>query len=153
MFRKHFRFKRLVLGFAFAAVLVPVAPAGAVSLSTFVDGGPAPVSNVTASSSEIRSEHARSVATLTALQADGLRLTAMAQRYQQLQPSVAFSERSYGVPGPDPSLVPQLAVSTSSTFDWTDAGVGASSAIGAALLLAAAIILMRRRQHTGLTTA
>jgi hypothetical protein len=154
MFRKHFRFKRLVLGFAFAAVLVPVAPAGAVSLSTFVDGGPAPVSNVTASSSEIRSEHARSVATLTALQADGLRLTAMAQRYQQLQPREAFSERSYGVPGPDPSLVPQvITASTSSSFDWTDAGIGASTVFVAALLLGIGIALTRRNQHAGLTSA
>jgi hypothetical protein len=172
MFRKHFRFKRMVLGLAFAAVAVPVAPAGAASLSTFVDGGPAPVSNVTVSSSqpsylryhevgvpvatgpEIRSENARRVATVTALQADGLRLTAMAERYQQLQPSVAFSERSYGVPGPDPSLVPQvITASTSSSFDWTDAGIGASMAFAAALLLGIGIALTRRHQHTGLTSA
>jgi hypothetical protein len=102
---------------------------------------------------EIRSENAQSVSTVTGLQADGLRYTAMAQRYQELQPRVAFSERSFGVPGPDPSLVPQLAVSTSSGFDWTDAGLGASTAFGAVLLLGLGIVLVRRNQHSGLTSA
>jgi hypothetical protein len=172
MFRRHFRFKRMVLGLAFAAVVVPVSSASAASLSTFVDGGPAPVSNVTVASytpsylryhevgfpvgtgPNIRSENAQSVATVTPLQADGLRWEAMAQRYQQLQPSVAFSERSYGVPGPDPSLVPQVSMaSTASGFDWTDAGIGASTVFGVALLLGIGIALMRRNQHTGLTSA
>ena len=170
MFRKHFRFKRLVLGLAFAALAVPVAPAGAVS-SILVDGGPAPVSNTAVASSspsylryhevgfpvaagpDIRSEHAQSTSTLTGLQADGLRLTAMAQRYQQLQPSVAFSERSYGVPGPDPSLVPQVITTSSSSFDWTDAGIGASTGLAVALLAGIGIILSRRSHRTGLTTA
>jgi hypothetical protein len=171
MFRKHFRFRRMVLGLAFAAFVVPVSPALGASLSTFVDGGPAPVSNVTVSSyqpsylryhevgvpvgtgPEIRSEHALSTSTVTPLQADGLRYTAMAQRYQQLQPSEAISERSFGVPGPDPSLVPQLTVSSSTSFDWTDAGIGASTAFGVALLLAMGIVLFRRSQHSGLTSA
>src|SRR5438309_7258112 len=42
MFRKHFRFKRLALGLAFAALAVPATSASAAS--TFVDGGPVPVS-------------------------------------------------------------------------------------------------------------
>ena len=153
MFRKHFRFRRLVLGLAFAAVAVPVAPAGAASLSTFVDGGPAPVSYAVGAARNIRSEHSQSTATLTALQADGLRLTAMAQRYQQLQPSVAFSERSYGVPGPDPSLAPQMIATTSSRFDWTDAGIGASTGLVAALLAGIGILVSRRSQQTRLTSA
>jgi len=171
MFRKHFRFKRTVLGLAFATMLVPVAPAGAVSLSTFVDGGPAPVSNTTVTSyqpsylryhevgvpvatgPQIRSENSLTAATITPLQADGLRWTAMAQRYEQLQPTVATSERSNGVQGPDPSLVPQVALATSNGFDWTDAGVGASTAFAAALLLGIGIVLMRRNQGTGLTSA
>ena len=37
MFRKHLRIRRVVLGLAFAAVVVPVAPAGAVT--TFIDNG------------------------------------------------------------------------------------------------------------------
>jgi len=172
MFRRHFRFKRAVLGLAFATMLVPVAPAGAASLSTFVDGGPAPVSNATVTSyqpsylryhevgapvaagPQIRSEHSRTTATITPLQADGLRWTAMAKFYEQRQqPSVAISERSNGVPGPDPSLVPQVALSTSNGFDWTDAGVGASTVFAAALLLGIGFLLTRRHQGTGLTSA
>jgi hypothetical protein len=171
MFRKHFRIKRAVLGLAFATALVPVAPAGAATLSTFVDGGPAPVSYTPVTSYQpsylryhevggpigaalqVRSEHSATQATITPLQADGLRWTAMARFYAQQQPAAAISERSNGVQGPDPSLVPQTVLSTSNGFDWTDAGVGASTAFGAALLLGIGIVLSRRRQDTGLTSA
>jgi hypothetical protein len=77
----------------------------------------------------------------------------MAQRYGQLQPSVVVSERSNGVKGPDPSLVPQVILSTSSSFDWQDAGIGASTVFAAALLLGIGIVLTRRNQGTGLTSA
>lgn len=152
MFRKHFRFRRMVLGLAFASIAVPVSSAAAAGQgnSIFVDGGPAPVSAATV---EIRSENARATSTMTGLQADGLRYTAMAERYQQLQPTVAVSERSNGIKGPDPSLVPQLALSTSNSFDWRDAGLGASTVFAAALLLGIGIVLTRRHQHTGLTSA
>jgi hypothetical protein len=171
MIRKHFKFRRMVLGLAFAAFVVPVSPALGASLSTFVDGGPAPVSNATVTSytpsylryhevggpvatgPEIRSENALRASAVTALQADGLRWTAMAQRYQQMQPTVAISERSGGVKGPDPSLVPQVIVSSSSSFDWQDAGLGASTVFGVALLLGIGIVLIRRNQHNGLTSA
>src|SRR6476659_2217181 len=192
MFRKHLRVRRMILGLAFASMLVPVAPAGAASLSTFVDNGRVapktdsgivlsvppsylryhqvgvPVASNTLTAEGKRflamaqatryqpqqsaavSEH--SARTITPLQADGLRWTAMARFYEQNQPSVAISERSNGVKGPDPSLVPQVVLSTSSGFDWTDAGVGASTAFAAALLLGIAIVLTRRRQHQGLTS-
>jgi len=171
MLRKHFRFKRMVLGLAFAVVAVPVAPAAAASLSTYIDGGRALVSITpvtshqpsylryhevgvpVATGPEIRSENAQATSTMTALQADGLRYTAMAQRYEQLRPSVAVSERSNGIKGPDPSLVPQIAASTSNSFDWRDAGLGASTVFAAALLLGIGIVLTRRNQHTGLTSA
>ena len=58
----------------------------------------------------------------------------MANAYNAQQANLATSERSYGVPGPDPSLVPQVVSSTSRGFDWRDAGIGASSAFGIALL-------------------
>jgi hypothetical protein len=141
----------MVLGLAFASIAVPVSSAAAAGgNSIFVDGGPAPVSAPTV---EIRSENARATSTMTGLQADGLRYTAMAERYQQLQPTVAVSERSNGIKGPDPSLVPQLASSTSNSFDWRDAGLGASTVFAAALLLGIGIVLTRRHQHTGLTSA
>lgn len=79
MIRKHFRFKRFALGLAFAAVAIPVAPAGAVGLSTYVDGGRAlvgttPITSYTpsylryhevgvpvAAGAQARSEHSASV--------------------------------------------------------------------------------------------
>jgi hypothetical protein len=191
MFRKHFRIRRrLFVGLAFAALVAPTAAQAQTGL--FVDGGPAPVSNVTVSSytpsylryhqvgvpvasntltpetkrflamaqatryqqqSAAISEH--SAPTITPLQADGMRWTAMAKRYQELQGTAALSERSNGVKGPDPSLVPQVAesTSTSNSFDWTDAGIGASTAIAAALLLGIALLVTRRNQHSGLTSA
>jgi hypothetical protein len=170
MFRKSFRFRRrLFVGLAFAALAAPAAAQA--QSGVFVDGGPVPVSNVTVSSyqpsylryhevgapvaagPQIRSERSATEATITPLQADGLRWTAMARLYEQQQPTAAISERSNGVKGPDPSLVPQVVLSTSSGFDWTDAGVGASTVFGAALLLGIAIVLTRRRQHQGLTSA
>lgn len=189
MFRKHFRFRRrLFVGLAFAALVAPTAAQAQTGL--FVDGGPAPVSNVTVSSyapsylryhqvggpvasntltpetkrflamaqatryqqsSTAISEH--SAKTITPLQADGMRWTAMGKRYQELQGTAAISERSNGVKGPDPSLVPQVALSTSNGFDWSDAGIGASTVFAAALLLGIAIFLTRRNQHSGLTSA
>src|SRR5439155_1995341 len=60
MMRKHFRIRRIVIGLAFAAIVAPAAQAQ----TYYVDGGPAPVSYV------------------TPLQADGMRLQAMANAYQ-----------------------------------------------------------------------
>jgi hypothetical protein len=191
MFRKHFRFRRRIfVGLAFAALVAPTAAQAQTGF--FVDGGPAPVSNVTVSSyqpsylryhqvgvpvataqltpetkrflamaqatrvvssPQITSENSKTVATITPLQADGMRWTAMAKRYQELQGTAAISERSNGVKGPDPSLVPQVVLSTSNSFDWKDAGIGASTAFAAALLLGIALFITRRGQHSGLTNA
>jgi hypothetical protein len=146
MIRKHFRIRRLVIGLAFAALAAPTAA----SAQYFVDGGTVPVSHAS-TAAQIRTEH--SASTITPLQADGLRWQAMAARYQALQAQQATSERSNGVPGPNPSLVPQAAASTSSSFDWRDAGIGASSAFAVALILVIGVALVRRNQHTGLTQA
>jgi hypothetical protein len=147
MFRKHFRIRRRVfVGLAFAALAVPAAAQA--QTGVFVDGGPVPVSTPQVSSynalyqryhavggpvgSQIRSEHNQS-ATITPLQADGLRWQAMARFYQSQRPT-------------------QVA-STSNSFDWKDAGVGASTVFAAALLIGIAIVLTRRHQHSGLTSA
>jgi hypothetical protein len=149
MIRKHFRIRRIVVGLAFAALAAPTA-AQARTVGYFVDYGPAPVSHAS-SSTQIRSEH--SASTITPLQADGLRWQAMANIYARQQAQQATSERSNGVAGPNPSLVPQLAVSTSNSFDWGDAGIGASTAFGVALILVIGVALLRRNQHAGLTQA
>ena len=166
MIRKHFRFKRFALGLAFAAVALPVAPAGAVGLSTYVDGGRTLASTTPVTSTQpsylryhevgapvaagpiAESQRSR----ITPLQADGLRWQAMARFYKAQQQNQAISERSNGVKGPDPSLVPQVVLSTSNGFDWRDAGIGASTVFAAALLLGIALVLTRRH-HTGLTSA
>ena len=161
MIRKRRRFKGLVLGLAFAALAIP-ATSGAVT-GYLVDGGPAPVSHLTVSHPTVVSpsylryhEAGAAVATVTPLQADGMRWQAMADAYRQTN-NVAMSERSNGVAGPDPSLVPVLASSTSSGFDWQDAGIGAAGAFGVALLLLTAVALARRSRsdldHSGLTSA
>jgi hypothetical protein len=147
MFRKHFRIRRrLFVGLAFAALAVPTAAQA--QSGVFVDGGPVPVSIPQGSSynalyqryhavggpigSQIRSVHSQS-ATITPLQADGLRWQAMARFYQSQQPT--------------------QVVSTSNSFDWKDAGIGASTVFAAALLIGIALVLTRRHQHTGLTSA
>jgi hypothetical protein len=189
MFRKHFRFKRFALGLAFAAVALPVAPAGAVGLSTYVDGGRALVSTNHGSNYVVpaRSEHSASVGA-TELQrffafakatqpqptnaiaqfykqqqeqmsqaisdlSNSVKGPAQFYKQQQEQMSQAISDLSNGVKGPDPSLVPQTVLSTSSGFDWKDAGIGASTVLATALLLGIALIVTRRHHHTGLTSA
>jgi hypothetical protein len=77
----------------------------------------------------------------------------MARAYERNQTTAAISERSNGVKGPDPSLVPQVVLSSSDGFDWKDAGVGASTVFAAALLLGIAILFTRRSHHSGLTSA
>jgi hypothetical protein len=80
------------------------------------------------------------------------RFLAMARATQPSVTTQVISERSNGVQGPDPSLVPVTIAATSGGFDWSDAGIGASTAFGVALLLVLAVAL-GRRQHTGLTSA
>ena len=130
MIRKHFRFKRLVIGLAFAAFAAPAAQAA----SYYVDGGPVPVSQ-SSTALQIRSEHSLGTPTLTAL-----------------QQSAAISERSFGVPGPSPSYSPVLVSSRSDGFNWQDAGIGASVAFAIALLLVTAVAL-GRRNRSGLASA
>jgi hypothetical protein len=172
MFRKHLRFRRrFFVGLAFAALAAPTAAQAQTGL--MVDGGIAPANHGSGYVVPARSEHSASVGatelqrffafakatqpqpTITPLQADGMRWNAISQFYkqQQEQMSQAISERSSGVKGPDPSLVPQTVLSTSSGFDWKDAGIGASTVLATALLLGIALIVTRRHHHTGLTSA
>ena len=84
--------------------------------------------------------------TITPLQADGMRLNAIAQAYKE---SVASKTAA------QPAKAVQSAASTS--FNWSDAGVGASIAFGVALLLTLSVAIGRRRHtrtdRTGLASA
>jgi hypothetical protein len=168
MFRKHLRLRRRIfVGLAFAALTAPAAAQAQTGF--FVDGGPAPVSNVAVSSyqpSYLRYHEVgapvaagpqavseRSYTVGSQLTAETKRMLAMAQATRYVPTSAAISERSNGVAGPDPSLVPQIALATSSGFDWSDAGIGASTVLAAALLLGIALFFTRRNQHSGLTSA
>jgi hypothetical protein len=168
MFRKHLRFRRRIfVGLAFAALAAPAAAQA--QSGVFVDGGPVPVSIVTVSSNQPsylkyhevgapvaagpQAKSERSYSAGAQLTPETKRFLAMAQATRSQQTAAAISERSNGVKGPDPSLVPQVVLSTSSGFDWSDAGIGASTAFAAALLLGIGIYLTRRNQHSGLTSA
>lgn len=97
-------------------------------------------------------------------QAYAARMQAMADRYQSMAggKTTVRSENSFGAPGPSaggaqgPVAVKTASVSSSSGFDWNDAGIGAAVAFGIALLLVAAVAIGRRyRSHhgTGLASA
>ena len=169
MFRKlRFR-RRIFVGLAFAALAAPAAAQA--QTGVFIDNGRvAPVSNSiklsappsylryhevgapVAAGPQARSE--RSYRVGAQLTPETKRFLAMAQATRVQQPaSQAISERSNGVSGPDPTLVPQVVLSTSSGFDWSDAGIGASTVFAAALLLGIALFFTRRNQHSGLTSA
>jgi hypothetical protein len=195
MIRKHFRFRRYVLGLAFAAAVI--APAAAQAYSGVTTDGPAtgvqqtdarhaallnkqtvaPASPVSPQPTGIGQQayaarmqamadaYARMKAQPTALgqQAYGQRLQAMADRYASIGQGPVRSENSFGAPGPSaggaqgPVAVKTASASSSSGFDWSDAGIGAAGAFGIALLLVTAVALSRRyRSHpdgTGLASA
>jgi hypothetical protein len=152
MIRKHFRLKKIALGLAFAALVVAPTAQARVAL---VDGHPAPVS-YTAVAHPIASEISVQSG-VPQLQVEGLRWQAMADAYQAQSP--VRSENSFGAPGPSlaGATGPQVVAAASTTsdgFNWSDAGIGASVAFGAALMLLMAVVLGRRfrSRPTGLAS-
>jgi hypothetical protein len=153
MIRKHFRLKRIALGLAFAAVVVVPTAQARVAL---VDGHAAPVSYTAVAHQPIASEISVQSG-VSQLQVEGLRWQAMADAYQAQSP--VRSENSFGAPGPSlaGATGPQVLAAASTTsdgFNWSDAGIGASVAFGAALMLLMAVILGRRfrSRPTGLAS-
>ena len=151
MIRKHFRLKKIALGLAFAAVVVPSAQA-----TVLLDGHPAPVSYTAVEHQPIASEISVQ-APVSQLQVEGLRWQAMANAYQAQSP--VRSENSFGAPGPSlaGATGPQVVAAASTTsdgFNWSDAGIGALVAFGTALMLLMAVVLGRRFRHrpTGLAS-
>jgi hypothetical protein len=153
MIRKHFRLKRIALGLAFAAVVAAPTAQARVAL---VDGHAAPVSSAAVERQPIASEISVQSG-VPQLQVEGLRWQAMADAYQAQSP--VRSENSFGAPGPSlaGATGPQVVAAASTTsdgFNWSDAGIGASVAFGAALMLLMAVILGRRfrSRPTGLAS-
>jgi hypothetical protein len=189
MIRKHFRLKRIALGLAFAAVVVPTAqakvilpgnpapaytPAAHQQIASEISvqspgsqlGGtaikltgaalvnaPAPVSQAVAQrpvASEISVQ-----SPVSQVQVEGLRWQAMARQYEN-RPGITAAgaalsnakHTAYPVP------VTQAHAATSDGFNWSDAGIGALVAFGAALMLLTAFVLTRRNRSgpTGLAS-
>jgi type IV pilus biogenesis protein CpaD/CtpE len=160
MIRKHFRFRRYVLGLAFAAVLVAPAAAQAYS-GAFTDGPATGVQQTDARHAALLNKQNVAPASPLSAQPTGIgqqayaaRLQAMADRYQSMGQSTVRSENSFGAPGPSaggaqgPVVVKTASASSSSGFDWNDAGIGAAVAFGIAVLLVTAVALGRRYRHT-----
>lgn len=149
MIRKHFRLKKIALGLAFAAVAVPTAQA---SVPVLLDGHPAPVSYSSVTHQPIASE--MSVQSVSQLQVEGLRWQAMAKAYEN-SPGItaAGAALSNAKHSAYPVSVAQTTTS-SDGFNWSDAGIGASVAFGAALMLLMAVVLGRRfrSRPTGLAS-
>jgi len=141
MIRKHFRFKRMILGlavgFAIAAVTAPVVSAMRVDGAT---GGAQASSGKygTLDPWAYNVIHRSTQATV-----------APAGKYGQLDPwAYTVIHRS------SPAVV---TARTANGFNWSDAGIGASVSFGAALLLLTAVALGRRYRsrfdRSGLATS
>jgi hypothetical protein len=168
MIRKQFRFKRLALGLAFAAVLaavlVPTAAAKSVgyemssqptitplqadglrwqAMAAFYKNASRP-----AVASEISVQ-----STITPLQADGLRYQAMAKFYKDNTPGITAAGTAIANQQHNAYRVPLTASSAGSDgFNWSDAGIGASAVFAGLLVLLTAVGLGRRHRSRGLAS-
>jgi hypothetical protein len=136
MIRKHFRFTRFALGLAIAAVAAPAAHATPVSLS----GG------VTPTLSQLQTEASRvygSQGDIPTSSLHGGSTPTMAQLEQQAAQYRARLD----------ATTPQVTASGSEEFQWTDAGIGASVTLGAALLLLTCVGLGSRYRSRSHNTA
>ena len=148
MIRKHFRLKRIALGLAFAAVVVPTAQA-----KVLLPGSPAPAYTPVAHQ-QIASEISVQ-SPVSQVQVEGLRWQAMARQYEN-RPGItaAGAALSNAKHTAYPAPVTQARAATSDGFNWSDAGIGALVAFGAALMLLTAFVLTRRNRSgpTGLAS-
>ena len=148
MIRKHFRLKKIALGLAFAAVVVPTAQA-----KVILPGNPAPA-YTPAAQQPIASEISVQ-SPVSQLKVEGLRWMAMAKQYEN-QPGITAAGAALSNARHDAYSAPviQTQTATSDGFNWSDAGVGALVAFGAALMLVTAFVLSRRHRSgpTGLAS-
>ena len=150
MIRKHFRLKRIALGLAFAAVVAAPTAQARVAL---VDGHAAPISYTAVSHQRIASEISVQSG-VPQLQVEGLRWQAMAKAYEN-SPGITAAGAALSNAKHTAYPVSVVQSTTSSEpFNWSDAGIGASIAFGAALMLLMAVVLGRRfrSRPTGLAS-
>jgi hypothetical protein len=133
MIRKHFRLKRIALGLAFAAIAAPVAQATPYGGSVSSSQKDQAVLSTEVSSYEVVGGR-----------------TILPGGMTMASSSLIRSENSFGAPGPSAAGAtgPQHVISStsSSTFDWTDASLGAAAAFAMVLLLLTAVGLGRRNR-------
>lgn len=149
MIRKHFRLKKIALGLAFAALVVAPTAQARVAL---VDGHAAPISYTAVDRQPIASEISVQSG-VPQLQVEGLRWQAMAKAYEN-SPGITAAGAALSNAKHNAYPVSVVQTTTSDGFNWSDAGVGASVAFGAALMLLLAVVLGRRfrSRPTGLAS-
>ena len=152
MIRKHFRLKRIALGLALAtAVVAPTAQA-----AVYVDG-PTPgiqAGYIRAAAHQPIASEMSVQSPVSQLKVEGMRWMAMANQFQN-RPGITAAGAALANQKHSALPVPTTQVSTTSVSDgfyWSDAGIGASIAFGAALLLLTAVGLGRRSRSRGLAS-
>jgi hypothetical protein len=173
MSRRYFRIKRIALGLAFAAVAVPTAQAKpapwtpaprqpvASEISVQSPGSQLGATTIKLSGAALVNAPApasvQSPAYSSAYQAkvEALRYQAMARAYLNNPGTISASGAVNSRHTALSSLsVPVSQTTSSDGFKWSDAGIGAAVAFGAALMLLMAVVLGRRfrSRPTGLAS-
>ena len=150
MIRKHFRFKRLILGLAVAALAAPVSAQAMVAIDGPTGGEQAYVipkshgivvqSPAQAATYQLKVEAMRGQA-LNNTWADSRPGTSTS--VSKLGPLDAWAIGAISANQPVPTVV--TSTRTSDGFNWSDAGIGAAVTFGAVLFLLTAVLLGRKR--------
>jgi len=157
MFRKHFRFKRMILGLASVSVIAVFGAPTVQAKPTSAYGPLDPwASNVIARTSQASVTGAGNYGPLDPWASNVIARTAQARltagNYGPLDPW------AYRLVHPSTPTTPTIAtVRTDNGFNWSDAGIGASVSFGGALLLLTGVALGRRYRtrvgRSGLATS
>jgi hypothetical protein len=136
--------------FIATAAVIFVVGAGTATAAETAQGTKADGLRLTGMAQRYEQLHGR---TALGLYADGLRLTAMAQRYQQLHGYTPAALYADGLrwQAMARAYESRPAVSASgSSFDWADAGIGAAGGFVLFACSAGAIVFVRRSRRTKL---